>query len=420
MPGMEEKELRLLGASCRTAPVEVRESLSHLVAETEARFLPDEPEELELVVLSTCNRTEIYTWAPIQTDYLDRWFRQIADSLRPGSASSNETLYHLRGESAARHLFRVACGLDSAVLGDVQILSQIKQARTAAKEARRLGVFLERLFQVAIQAGKRARHESEIGYGAASVGSALASMLRRRSKSGSFRILLIGAGNAARNIGLHLAKSELGSIVCINRTRHKANELARRLGGESRPWDELEPALLESDLVIAATSAAEPVLQKNDLEELAQRRGGEPILIVDAGLPRNMEPGSPLDVIGIDEVRERQEQVMARRRASVPLVERIIQDAVEEWRRWLASRPIEEIVRSLFQELPSYTKRAAARLVDGGVLTTEAAERILTKSIRQLLHDHVHRLRTLVVPEQLVTAGLPTKPRESSPRSHLL
>ena len=126
------------------------------------------------------------------------------------------------------------------------------------------------------------------------------------------------------------------------------------------------------------------------------------------------------DVIGIDEVRERQEQVMARRRASVPLVERIIQDAVEEWRRWLASRPIEEIVRSLFQELPSYTKRAAARLVDGGVLTTEAAERILTKSIRQLLHDHVHRLRTLVVPEQLVTAGLPTKPRESSPRSHLL
>ena len=109
-----------------------------------------------------------------------------------------------------------------------------------------------------------------------------------------FRILLIGAGNAARNIGLHLAKSELGSIVCINRTRHKANELARRLGGESRPWDELEPALLESDLVIAATSAAEPVLQKNDLEELAQRRGGEPILIVDAGLPRNVEPGSPL------------------------------------------------------------------------------------------------------------------------------
>ncbi len=178
MLGMEEKELRLLGASCRTAPVEVRESLSNLVAETEARFLPDEPEELELVVLSTCNRTEIYTSAPIQTDYLDRWFRQIADSLRPGSASSNETLYHLRGESAARHLFRVACGLDSAVLGDVQILSQIKQARTAAKEARRLGIFLERLFQVAIQAGKRARHESEIGYGAASVGSALASMLR--------------------------------------------------------------------------------------------------------------------------------------------------------------------------------------------------------------------------------------------------
>ncbi len=400
MPEMKGKELRLLGASYCTAPVEVRESLGHFVAETKARLLPNEPEELELVVLSTCNRIEIYTWAPIQADYLDQWFRQIADSIRPGGAFSNETLYHHRGESAARHLFRVACGLDSAVLGDVQILSQIKQARTAAKEARRLGIFLEQIFRVAIQAGKRARHETEIGYGAASVGSALASMLRHRSNSGSFRILLIGAGNAARNIGLHLAKSELGSIVCINRTRHKANELALQLGGKSRAWDELEPALLESDLVIAATSAAEPVLQKNDLEELARRRRGAPILIVDAGLPRNVEPGSPLDVIGIDEVRERQEQVMARRRASVPSVERIVQDAVEEWRHWVVSRPIEEIVRSLFQEVPSYTRQAAASLVDGKVLTPEKAERILEKSVRQLLHDHVRRLRTLAVPGQ--------------------
>ena len=272
---------------------------------------------------------------------------------------------------------------------------RLKQARTAAKEAGRLGVFLGTALSGGHPSRKAGKTRSEIGYGAASVGSALASMLRRRSKSGSFRILLIGAGNAARNIGLHLAKSELGSIVCINRTRHKANELARRLGGESRPWDELEAALLESDLVIAATSAAEPVLQKNDLEELAQRRRGEPILIVDAGLPRNVEPGSPLDVIGIDEVRELQEQVLARRRASVPSVERIIQDAVEEWGRWLASRPIEEIVRSLFQELPHYTKQAAARLVDGGVLTSEKAEQILAKSLRELLHDHVRRLRTL-------------------------
>ena len=393
MPEMEEKELRVLGASYRTAPVKVRESLGQVFT----TLLPNAPSELELVVLSTCNRTELYAAAPLRADDVDRWFQQIAESLRPGGAGSNDALYQLRGESAARHLFGVACGLDSAVLGDVQILSQIRQARTSAKTARRLGVFLEQLFQVAIRAGKRARHESEIGFGAASVGSALAGMLKSRKRSGSLRVLLIGAGNAAKNIGLHLAKSELGSIVCINRTHDKARELAGRLGGASRPWDELEAALLETDVVIAATSAVEPVLRKNELEKLSDRRRGEPILIVDAGLPRNVESGSPLEVIGIDQVRERQAEVMAKRRAAVPSVERIVQDAVEQWRHWLSCRPLEEIVRSLFQELPSYTRQAAARLVDGGVLTSEAAERIVSTSFRQLLHEHTRRLRTLVV-----------------------
>ena len=399
MPEMEKRELRVFGASYSTAPAEVRESLGQLVAETKARRLPSDARELELVVLSTCNRTEIYTAAPQRADYLDRWSREIVAGLGLRGASAYEAIYQHRGASAARHLFRVACGLDSAVLGDVQILSQIKEARTAAGKAQRLGVILDQFFDVAIQAGKRARRETEIGYGAASVGSALASMIRGRSPTGSLRILLIGAGNAARNIGLHLAKSELGTISCINRTRDKADKLARRLGGESRPFDELLPAMFESDLVIAATAAPEAVLRKKDLDKLARERRVDSILIVDAGLPRNVEPGSPFDVIGIDEVRERQEQVLARRRASVPSAERIVRGAVDEWERWLRSRPMEAIVRSLYQELPACAKQAAARLVEDSVLKSERAEQILLKSLRQLLHGHVHRLRDLAIPE---------------------
>lgn len=397
MTNTQEKQLRMLGVSYRNAPVEVRESFARLATEARENMLGQQPEGSELVVLSTCNRAEIYTWAGAGSrgdclDQLHRQFQPIADKRQPGNISSG-TPYRLEGTGAARHLFRVACGLDSAVLGDVQILSQIKQARLAAKKTQSQGTVLDRLFQIAVRAGKQARHETEIGYGSASVGSALVSMLRSRSKSGSFRILLIGAGDAARNIGVHLAKSKLGSIVCINRTAGNARDLARRLEGTSRPWEELEPQLLESDLIVAATSADRPVLQRELLDELARRRTGESILIVDAGLPRNVEPGSAMNVIGIDQVRERQEAVIARRRASVPEVERIIEDALEEWAHWLASRPMEAILQSLFQELPGYAKQTAALLVDDGALTPEQTEDILTKSVQRLLHQHARRLR---------------------------
>ena len=401
MSESKEEVLRVIGVSYRTASIETRECFAQFAAETQTRLPSSGRRELEMVVLSTCNRTEIYTWGSKHDDYtdaLDRRFRELAASLSVEPVSA-DSLYQLRNASAARHLLEVACGLDSAILGDLQILSQIKQARLTAGKARGLGPHLERLFQIAVRIGRRARRQTEIGYGSASVGSALVSTIRSRSKSDAFRILLIGAGDAARNIGQHLAKSKLGPIVCINRTARRAEELAHLLEGESRPWEDLHSVSLESDLIVAATSAPEPVLRKNHLNELAERGRHDPVLIVDAGVPRNVEPGSSATVIDIDQVRERQEEVMARRSASVPSVARIVEDALEEWARWQAARPMEAIVKSLFQELPGYTKRTASRLVEGDVLTSEKAERVLAQSVQRLLHDHVRRLRTLVVSE---------------------
>jgi len=221
----DTKGLHLLGVSFRTAPVAVREALSFNRSQA-AALLHDATAEmpgLEAVVLSTCNRTECYLAVPPDREAVANWLTYLR-RVRPWAPilRSDCLCYELQDTAAARHLFGVACGLDSAILGDVQILSQVKASLQVAAESGTLGSTLQRVFSQAVHAGKRARRETPIGQGAASVGSVLAAMLAERfitqQVGDGIHILIIGAGEAARNIGQHIAKRQLGTVTFINRT----------------------------------------------------------------------------------------------------------------------------------------------------------------------------------------------------------
>jgi glutamyl-tRNA reductase len=397
---MEYKEIYLLGVSFRTAPAAVRESLSFDASQA-ANLLRDSAKEnsqLEAAVLSTCNRTEFYLAASPNGTHARDWLIRLR-RLRPAAQILREDCrrYQKTGHTAARHLFRVACGLDSAVLGDAQILGQVKRAMAVAGASGTLGRTLEQLFQRAIRAGKRARETTAIGWGAAGVASAIASMIEAQWSEAKLerKILIIGAGKAARDVARHMVKRGLGKLIIINRTFAAATALAAECGGESLPWSSLLDTLVRCDGAVAATAASTPVLSRQLLERALRLRGGRPLLIVDAGLPRNVEAGAPVPLFDIDNIRERQALYVARRQAAIPEVERIIAKEMLGWRRWIATQPMESVIKQVYEQAFRQIGPTAQEIIQSGLSSEARVEEIIRRSYKKLLHDHVRSLRQL-------------------------
>jgi glutamyl-tRNA reductase len=399
---MDQKELSLLGVSFRTAPAAVREALSFnesqaasLLRQSRART-----PELEAAILSTCNRTEFYLAAPPGGSFAQDWLVNLRQ-LRPSAEilRADCLRYQETETAAARHLFGVACGLDSAILGDTQILGQVKRAMGVAAECGTLGSDLRRIFDQSIRAGKRARKETTIGWGAATIGSVLAGMiagnLSVRADGRAPRILIIGAGKVARDVARHLTKRGVGNVTIINRTFTAAVELANDCRGSVLAWSELESALGDCDYAVATTSSTRPVLRRELLNRVMVSRQGRPIVIVDAGMPRNVESGAQVELIDIDAIREREEHYLAKRRAAVPDVQRIVEEEVKQWERWRASVSMERVIETLYRDVSCHSRNAAQRLVESGPLTEANAEHLIRRSFKQLLHHHVQRLRQL-------------------------
>jgi glutamyl-tRNA reductase len=400
----DSRDLHLLGVSFRTAPVAVREALSFNRSQAAALLhaatasMPG----LEAVVLSTCNRTEFYLAVPPGSEAVSHWLTYLT-RVRPRAPilRSDCIRYELQGTAAARHLFGVACGLDSAILGDVQILSQVKEAPTVAATSGTLGSTLQRVFSQAVHAGKRARRETTIGQGAASVGAVLAALLAERciTPPGGrwLNILIIGAGAAARNIGQHVAKHHLGTVTFINRTYARAEALAAYCAGHALPWSALAEALVKADVVIAATAAPHPILTRPVLDDVLLRRPQRPLLVIDTGLPRNVEPGAVIDLLDIDAIRERQKEGLAQRRAAIPAVERIVAEEVNTWQHWRASLPVESLLKRLYQGAGLLSQEATQHVVTLDTPTPAHIERIIMQSFKQLLHRHARDVRRLPV-----------------------
>ncbi|HVW32403.1 MAG TPA: hypothetical protein VHL53_07680 [Acidimicrobiia bacterium] len=326
--------LILFGVSFRTAPLAVRKTLmfnAEEAADLLERGRGELPGKTPALVLSTCNRTEFYLDAPSVGPWHD-----LLKRVRPGAPAAGAGCHYVErhGADAFRHLARVACGLESAILGDGQVLSQLRAAVTLAQRAGTLGGELNRATAAALRLGRAARSQTGIAEGSAGIGSAVASTIT--AESPSKRVAVLGAGEAARSVARHLTKRGIVDLTFCNRTAAEADRLASEHGGAVRPWAELAAVLEDVDAAAVATAAPVPVLDGRTLRAIAGRRraaGRDPLLVVDAGFPPQVDKagGAGVRVIPLDAIRPGEEIALSVRRAAVPAVEAMVDAAVAAW-----------------------------------------------------------------------------------------
>ena len=337
--------LFLLGASHHSAPVDLRERIDFA-----RRGIPEALEEIadvtrlsEVVVLSTCNRAEIYSHAeapwPVG-DTLAAFMSAFHDVPEPELAPH---LYRRQGADAARHLFRVVAGLDSLVVGEPQILGQVKDAFAIAAERGFTGAALNRLFHTSFTVGKRVRSETGLGEGAVSVSYAAISLARKIfGDLAGRRALVVGAGEMAELTATHLRSQNVGRIGVANRSAARAATLAARVDGVAVPWGEITTELTTTDIVLTATGAPRWLLTRAQVAEAMQPRRDRPLFMIDIGLPRDVEPSASdveqVFLYNIDDLQSIVRENLARRQAQVDRAELMVREEVDGFMRWLRSR----------------------------------------------------------------------------------
>src|SRR5215213_326103 len=338
--------LLLVGISHKTAPVELRERIDFHTRglDVALRELAPRLASGESVVLSTCNRAELYA----ASDQIDRARAElvqfIADYHGVDQRSLTAHLYELADVDAVRHLFRVAAGLDSLVVGEPQILGQVKEAYTAAADVRAVGPVLNRLFHSSFGVGKRVRTETALGSGAVSVSFAAMSLARKIFGDLEGRsVVVVGAGEMGKLTAMHMKAQGVTHVTIVSRTMAHAARTAEAIGGAlAAPWDDLDAALAGSDIVISATGAAAPILTKGRIEGIMRPRRNRALFIIDIALPRDVEPAAgeleQVFLYNIDDLQAVVAENVARRSSEIARAEAIVAEEVEKFSGWLRSR----------------------------------------------------------------------------------
>lgn len=394
--------LLTLGLSHHTAPLEVREQVAIGPEQSDAalRGLLSADGVRHAAILSTCNRTELYMdGAPTAHAAAADWlsgFRQLPNTrLEPH-------LYRYQDEAAVRHVLRVATGLDSLVLGEPQILGQLKSAWRQAREADALGAELERLFQRSFAVAKRVRTGTRIGASPVSVAYAAVRLARQIYEDlADCTVMLIGAGDTMELVARHLREQGCTRLVVANRSLDRAQSLAERYSGYAVALDDLPTHLAEADIIISSTASPEPVLKRDMLENALKTRRRRPVFIVDLAVPRDVEPAvAELDDIflyTVDDLRGVIEHGLKMRREAAEEAERMIDLEVGHFMEWLRGQKAVPAIRryreSAERQRDRVLERARAMLARG-----EPPERALDylahNLTRRLMHPPSVRLRT--------------------------
>jgi glutamyl-tRNA reductase len=357
-----------VGLSHRTAPVELRECVDFARGgiETALAALASRGVGRELVVLSTCNRAEIYAVGDTDAtaDGVGRFFSEYHQIAHTQMA---EHLYVHRGADAARHLFRVAAGLDSLVVGEPQILGQVKAAYGVASGGQFTAALTNRLFHSAFTVGKRVRAETGLGEGAVSVSYAAIALAKKIFGDLKERsVLILGAGEMAKLTGIHLQSQHVKQITIASRTLLAAQNLASRLDGVAIPWEGLDSVLAAADIVVTATGASEPVLSRARVDDAMRPRRSRPLFIIDIGVPRAVEAAAGiLDQVflyNIDDLRTIVQENLTRRGTELARAEAIVDEEVARFAAWMQSREIVPTVVALRQRFETIRRAELERL----------------------------------------------------------
>ena len=356
-----------VGMSHRTAPVELRESVdfSRGGAAEALAAIADRGISREMVVLSTCNRAEIY--AIVGADGPDAIGRFFADYHQLPLGRISEHLYVRQGADVARHLFRVAAGLDSLVVGEPQILGQVKAAYATASDHGYTSAVTNRLFHSAFAVGKRVRSETGLSEGAVSVSYAAIALARKIfGDLTGLNVVILGAGGMAKLTGIHLKGQHVREITIASRTLRTAEVLARQLEGRAVHWTELGDALATADIVITATGATEPVLTRSGVQDVMRPRRQRPLFIIDIAVPRDVDPEvGNLDQVflyNIDDLQSIVKDTLARRSSELERAEVIVEEEAARFTAWLHSREVIPTVVALRERFEAIRQSELTRL----------------------------------------------------------
>ncbi len=405
--------LLLVGISHRTAPIELRErvdfharGLEHALRTLAARS----QQGGELAVLSTCNRAELYV-ACEDVETARTELVSFVESFHGVDAAALEPhVYHVVDIEAARHLFRVAAGLDSLVVGEPQILGQVKEAHGAARDAATAGPLLNRLFHSSFAVGKRVRSETGLGAGAVSVSYAAVALAKKIFGNLDGRaVVVIGAGEMGKLTAQHMKSQGVRNVTIVSRTMANAARTADAIGGATAaPWDDMDAALAASDIVITATGAASPVLTKARIEAAMRQRRSRPLFIIDIAVPRDVEAAAgeieQVFLYNIDDLQAAVRENMARRTSEVTRAEAIVDEELDKFGSWMRARGVIPTVVALRQSFEAIRRAELDRLdFKLSALPQEARDEARAR-VDEITHLIVEKL-LLTPTEQLKSLG---------------
>lgn len=398
--------IAVVGLSHRTAPVEVREKLSIPETQIEAAIahIKTYPHIQEVAILSTCNRLEIY----VVTTESEPGVREVTQFLAENSGLPlphlRRHLFTLLHQDALRHLMRVAAGLDSLVLGEGQILAQVKTTHKLAQKYNGLGRLLDRLFKNALAAGKRVRTETDIGTGAVSISSAAVELVQIHAANlASARVAIVGAGKMAELLVKHLLAKGATQIAIVNRSAKRAQGLAKQFPQaelELLPLEAMLPTVAAADIAFTSTGATEPIVTRANLEP--HLAAGRSLLLVDISVPLNVAPDvkelTGIQTFNVDDLQAVVAQNAAQRRAIAQEAELLIEEEVNAFELWWRSLETVPTINSLRSKIETIREQELEKALSR--LGTEFAERhqetieALTRGIvNKILHDPMVQLR---------------------------
>jgi glutamyl-tRNA reductase len=399
--------LRLIGISHKTAPVELREkvALSEQEQKEAVRFVIDEMEANGCLILSTCNRTELYSSGrqPGQsTVEIRKWLNSLKDC---SEFTDIELTYELSGVAAVEHFFKVLAGVDSQIIGEQQIAGQVKESYDQSHALQATDALINKLFNFAMQAKKKVHNETFLSDGTVSVSFAGVELARKIfSNLENKSVVLIGAGKTAELAAYHFQESGVNRIHVVNRTYQKAVELAEKFGGDAFGLAQIEEALMQADIVISATSGTDYVVTRDLIRPIARKRNHKPLFLIDLAIPRDIDPAidglNSVFLYNLDDLNEIVKANLEKRKKEIPKCLKIIGEFVEEFQQWFSMNSMSTVVGRLKKKLDvlrtNEMERLKAKLPQNGykqeidVLTESIVNKVVrqhVKSLKKVAHD---------------------------------
>jgi len=399
-------KINVVGLNHKSAPVEIREKLAFNATETlkALRYFKSKFGQAEFALLSTCNRVELYSSSRqhggVSSDEL---VELLAEYHGIKSFDFREYLYTYHDEDAVRHLLMVSSSLDSMVVGEGQIIGQVKESYKLACSAKSAGKVLHRLFHSSFATAKKVHTATSIASGRVSVaGVAVELAMQLFSDMSNARVVVVGAGEMGELLVQHLVHIKSKNITVVNRTFERGLNMAKEYGVEARKWDELEEQLLEADIMIVSTGDRDYLFDKESLEKITSRRRRGSLLVIDIAVPRNIDPAvndiEDVYLYSIDELSEVAEQNKKFREDDIAKGMQIVYESVAEFMEWFGSRALGPLIGQMRHEFSQISKNELERFFVGtrqDASCRDVMEPMVKRIVNRLLHCVIQNVNTV-------------------------